>query len=136
MLQSGMALPAGHSYGWWAPGPQSDEYWLEALDLHGASRWFGPVKPLASAAPPPQEARSVTLNALAAATHLWSQPALRAAPEPGPPPLGSAAMLAAAQFAGRPAVKIAVRQEGWYRLTRPELLAAGMDPNANPRTFQ
>jgi hypothetical protein len=135
MLQSSMALPSGHSYRWWAPGPQAGAYWLEAIDLHGVSRWFGPYSPLASGSPAPAAARSLTLEKLSPA-NAASHPMPRAAPAPGPPPLGSPAMLAATQFAGRPAVKIAVREEGWYRLTQPELVAAGLDRNASSRTFQ
>lgn len=34
------------------------------------------------------------------------------------------------------AVKIAVRQPGWYRVTQPELVAAGLNPNVDPSLLQ
>jgi hypothetical protein len=34
------------------------------------------------------------------------------------------------------AVKIAVRQPGWYRVTQPELIAAGLNPNVDPSLLQ
>ncbi len=34
------------------------------------------------------------------------------------------------------AVKIQVRQSGWYRLTQPELVAAGLDSSSDPRLLQ
>ena len=34
------------------------------------------------------------------------------------------------------AVKIAVRQAGWYRVTQPELVAAGLNPNVDPSLLQ
>ena len=34
------------------------------------------------------------------------------------------------------AVKIAVRQAGWYRVTQPELVAAGLNPNVDPNLLQ
>lgn len=34
------------------------------------------------------------------------------------------------------AVKIAIRKAGWYRATQAELVAAGLDPNANPGLLQ
>ncbi len=34
------------------------------------------------------------------------------------------------------AVKIAVRQTGWYRVTQPELVAAGLNPNVDPSLLQ
>ncbi|MGQ9645214.1 MAG: DUF2341 domain-containing protein [Thermodesulfobacteriota bacterium] len=39
-------------------------------------------------------------------------------------------------LASRPAVKLLVRQEGWYRVTQSELVAAGLSPKANPRLLQ
>ena len=40
------------------------------------------------------------------------------------------------ELAGRPAVKIMVRHEGWYRVTQPELVAAGLDPNVDPAALR
>jgi hypothetical protein len=37
---------------------------------------------------------------------------------------------------GGAAVKIAIRQAGWYRLTQSELLAAGINPNVDPSLLQ
>ncbi|HWN98774.1 MAG TPA: C25 family cysteine peptidase, partial [Blastocatellia bacterium] len=34
------------------------------------------------------------------------------------------------------AVKITIREEGWYSVKRQELLAAGLDPNSDPRKLQ
>jgi hypothetical protein len=39
-------------------------------------------------------------------------------------------------LASRPAVKLFVREEGWYRVTQSELVAAGLSPKANPRFLQ
>lgn len=39
-------------------------------------------------------------------------------------------------LASRPAVKLLVREEGWYRVAQSELLAAGLSPRANPRYLQ
>jgi len=36
-------------------------------------------------------------------------------------------------LAGRPAVKISVKEEGWYRISQANLVAAGLNPRANPR---
>ena len=36
-------------------------------------------------------------------------------------------------LAGKPAVKLLVKEEGWYRVTQPELVAAGLDPNCKPQ---
>jgi hypothetical protein len=39
-------------------------------------------------------------------------------------------------LAGRPAVKLFVREEGWYQVSQPELVAAGLSPKTNPRYLQ
>jgi len=39
-------------------------------------------------------------------------------------------------LASRPAVKPLVREEGWYRVTQPELVAAGLSSRVDPRYLQ
>jgi hypothetical protein len=39
-------------------------------------------------------------------------------------------------LASKPAVKLLVKEEGWYRVAQPELVAAGLDPGVNPRRLQ
>jgi hypothetical protein len=39
-------------------------------------------------------------------------------------------------IASKPAVKILVKENGWYRVTRSELIAAGLSPSANPGKLQ
>ena len=36
-------------------------------------------------------------------------------------------------LAAGPAVKLLVKEEGWYRVTQPELVAAGLDPKCKPQ---
>src|SRR4030042_6028436 len=45
-------------------------------------------------------------------------------------------LLAQQILAGQPAVKILVKEEGWYRVTKHELVAAGLSPGVNPRFLQ
>jgi len=39
-------------------------------------------------------------------------------------------------LASKPAIKIEVKEDGWYRISQPELVSAGLDPRANPRRLQ
>ena len=39
-------------------------------------------------------------------------------------------------LAGWPAIKLFIQEEGWYRVTQPELVAAGLDPRISPRNLQ
>jgi len=38
-------------------------------------------------------------------------------------------------LAGSPGLKLFIQEEGWYRVTQPELVAAGLDPRVNPCLF-
>jgi hypothetical protein len=39
-------------------------------------------------------------------------------------------------LASQPGIKIGIREQGWYRVTQPELIAAGLDPWVDPRRLQ
>jgi hypothetical protein len=39
-------------------------------------------------------------------------------------------------LAARPSLKIYIQEEGWYRVTQPELMAAGLEPGVNSRFLQ
>jgi hypothetical protein len=39
-------------------------------------------------------------------------------------------------LAGKAGVKIMISDDGWYRITQPELVAAGLDPGVNPKRLQ
>jgi hypothetical protein len=56
-----------------------------------------------------------------------------------PDPLSSrpkADLLIQQSLASRAAVKLLVKEEGWYRVTQPELVAAGLSSRINPRYLQ
>jgi hypothetical protein len=38
--------------------------------------------------------------------------------------------------ASQPGLKIGIREQGWYRVTQPELIATGLDPAIDPRRLQ
>ncbi|HXU38206.1 MAG TPA: G8 domain-containing protein, partial [Blastocatellia bacterium] len=50
--------------------------------------------------------------------------------------LTGAPLIQQINLAGQPAVKISVRQEGYYRVNQTDLLAAGLDPSVDPRKLQ
>jgi Peptidase family C25 len=135
----GTALTAGRSYVWWDTSAQLNKgtlYWLEDVDLSGQRTRHGP----ASVAPPvhpgsspsPGQAQAVLLSGVgrAAAHSRATAPAVRRATLAQPPTLTSARQ---SLLAAQPAIKLGVRQEGWYRVRQPELMAAGLDPRVDPR---
>ncbi len=160
---SGLTLGPGtpsngeRNYAFWdldaAAADETAAYWLEDVDLNGHSTWHGPVSPVAGGVnmPPVQ-----TSNALG------SDPCRVQAPTTSvsiPCNSGDApsAFLEAGAGGGavdfvRPqpqdplqvqwtlaagsSIRLAVRRPGWYRVTQPELLAAGLRPAADPRALR
>lgn len=130
-------LSAGKNYVW-ADTPQGNSkavrYWLEAVDLKGNRTLHGPVDLNHSPGRAPTQDQSATLTRFG--SH-QSQLTLGV----GSAPLSRSGMLARTtapqvDLAGQAAVKLSVRQEGWYRVTQQELLAAGLSPSTDPRLLQ
>lgn len=146
-LTTSAALSAGQSYRFLdvkhSTG-QSGAYWLEDVDLNGQSTWHGPfyAEPTREKEPQsksdslllaqlsnsnPQQTTSQAVEPKAELS-LISQSKLQnllAVPSPSP-----------VNLAAQPAIKIGVRQAGWYRLSQAELLAAGLAANVNPHNLQ
>jgi uncharacterized repeat protein (TIGR01451 family) len=134
------ALPkhAGRSYAWIDPSAPvtGASYWLEDIDVNGTRTMHGPVSVSVGV-----QAGS---DASVAETRMLSQMNQAQPPTPGSQeshivetlPLASAPTPGQIQkqydLAARPAVKIFVRHEGWYRVTQPDLVKAGLDPNVDP----
>jgi hypothetical protein len=130
-------LTAGKNYVW-ADTPQAGgkgvRYLLEEFDLRGNRTWHGPVDISYSSGRAPTEAQSALLTRFGAHQ---SQLTLGV----GSTPVSRKGVLSRTSapqidLAGQAAVKIAVKQEGWYRVTQSELLAAGLSPTADPRLLQ
>jgi uncharacterized repeat protein (TIGR01451 family) len=141
LLMSG-ALPkhSGKTYTWIdsSPAAGSGSYWLEDVDTNGTRVFHGPV----SATPATSSYAANDANPEPSATlHHLSQS------QPSATPAGlshrvenvsqSTTPMPAQQqkqfeLAAHPAVKIYVKHEGWYCVTQPELVAAGLDPNVDP----
>lgn len=138
LLMSG-ALPrhSGRSYAWIDPSVPGNgaTYWLEDVDVNGTRTMHGPVMPAGAQA---------ALEATASETRMLSQVNQAQPPMPGTNDSHDAEAVASTdtpaawqlerqfEIAAHPAVKIEARHEGWYHLGQPELVKAGLDPNADP----
>jgi predicted extracellular nuclease len=137
----GTTLTAGRSYSWWdalAQGKQDVRYWLETIDLKGNSLMHGPVTIKSASG----GKRSAAKERQAVMLNMLGREQTQESPTRPVEATADAVQLAAAQLqsdvnlAGQPAVKISVSHEGWYRVTQPELVRAGLDPKVNPRLLQ
>jgi hypothetical protein len=140
MVGAGTHLKSGRSYTWPDDLPKSGDvrYWLEEVDLNGQSTWHGPVAIDRSRSRdklPPGSARASLLSNLGTSSiHVNSpKPVARTA---GATQATAAQFVAQTEIAARPAIKLSVKQEGWYRVSGQELLAAGLDPGIDPRLLQ
>ncbi len=141
----GAPLTAGRSYRWTdEPGNERRDfrYWLEEIDLNGRRTLYD-LKPFTTYYEIELPAgfgagKSMTISDLAATgaksedRHL-SHP-VTAVARPARP--RAETLRAQSIVASEAAVKLSIKQEGWYRVTQPELLAAGLSAQVNPRFLQ
>ncbi|MGH8067686.1 MAG: C25 family cysteine peptidase [Candidatus Entotheonellia bacterium] len=134
-LQMGtMTLSADLSYAWvdtLAPETGGVSYWLEDVDLQGQRTWHGPIRPRVENGPPPDRSQATLLSQIG--RHRSAKAGAEAGRR-GRTPRGRQAVDLARQWtlAAQPAVKIAVREEGWYRVSQEALVTAGLDPASDP----
>jgi photosystem II stability/assembly factor-like uncharacterized protein len=126
------ALQSGREYDWWDKNgdAQGLQYWLEDIDLNGTSTWHGPFAVTQFGGKPPGRGSAALLTQLEAKpASLSTRPALLS---PAPT---MAQQLVQLGLASQPAVKLSIREEGWYRITPAELQSAGFSIS-DPRYLQ
>jgi uncharacterized repeat protein (TIGR01451 family) len=127
------------SYSWMdASGPSGAQYWLEDVELDGTRSMHGPVSAHSRAAALPV---TPSLTLAEVNRQILSMPFKTAASrvlQPELPQPGERKQRRELQFqiAAGAAVKIEVDHEGWYRITQPQLVAAGLKATVDPRLLQ
>jgi uncharacterized repeat protein (TIGR01451 family) len=126
-----------------ANGTASASYTLEDVDLNGTRTPHGPVHVQAVSPNSAVAAKSVEHAANATLLTQLNRSVAALSPNNGVRPMTSRPILPIpgpqeyrALLEGTPAVKIAVSNEGWYRVSNAQLVAAGLDPNADVRSLQ
>ncbi|MGB9177699.1 MAG: C25 family cysteine peptidase, partial [Pyrinomonadaceae bacterium] len=131
----GNALHAGRSYVWRdAQGTGDALYYLESINLTGEHQSYGPITPVPGSDDPKQQSSAMfgesgagDGGSSAGTQKDWSSASLiPQSPQSAQGPLEDQFEIAS-QFA----LKIRVQQDGLYRITQPELVAAGLDPNVD-----
>jgi uncharacterized repeat protein (TIGR01451 family) len=149
-IRGGKPQHGAKTYQWIDPvGTAQSSYLLEDVDLNGMRTLHGPINVEASAVSIPRatHASRTTNSVLITQLNQLSASAAQAVGVnnalPGRAvvmPRPTIAKLLPGEFRasldGVPAVKINVRAEGWYRVTRSALVAAGLEPDADARTLQ
>ena len=162
---AGRELPAGQSYGqsyvYWdglSEGTGYELYWLDSVELNGGRASFGPIRPEIYGQPVPKRIkarfRSIGKHQVSRARALGNIRALREELSTKPAktyksqvnlvqvvpekPSGPRLLPGEEQWAlaAQPGVKIYIKEDGWYRVGEPELVAAGLSPGVDPRYLQ
>ncbi len=137
MVGAGTSLGAGRSYAWFdnTPASHSSQYFIEAIDLNGESTWYGPVSASLAAGKAGDQASSPTLGQLSKSTTMES-PTTRVDRSASIRTVSASGVSIQTVTGGLAAAKLTVKSEGFYRVTQPELAAAGFDTNVNPRNLR
>lgn len=136
-----VALTAGRSYAWSDRLNQSGastQFWLEDIDLKGNSSWNGPIRIDQKSGKATTLDQSALLGKIGVAQSQMTlgQGSVPVERRAGIADLTAAAIQLQTNLAGLAAVKLAVKQEGWYRVSQRELVNAGFKPNIDPRNLQ
>jgi hypothetical protein len=139
-----VVLTSGRSYSWLDPNPVGPDtrFWLEEVDLSGACRMYGPFFVAASKATEASLARRGNSALISEVGQRRDNEDQRTRPVEAvaqTPRLGETQTQSSAKAISQvtpPAVKLGVTHEGWYRVTQPALVRAGVDPNVDPRLLQ
>ncbi|HVI06940.1 MAG TPA: C25 family cysteine peptidase, partial [Candidatus Binatia bacterium] len=134
LMAGAMPKHAAKTYAWIdnSPNPGSEPYWLEDVDVSGARTMHGPVTAGAAASDSSVPAPALMvpqLNQRQATSALGGHMAESVRHDFQPTPAQRQKQF---EIAANPAVKILVEHEGWHRVTQPELLQVGLDPNVDP----
>ncbi len=115
-------------------------YWIQALDLDGSTRMFGPFQPHPESNDVIPRRRSATLDDLSRVTGASSAalPAERMIGARLPSVIsaaraGSGHGFRSADLASMNALKLIVREDGWYRIPGSSLIAAGLPSGTRTR---
>ena len=136
-------LTAGLSYGWLdttANGSDFAQYFLEDVDLGGGTTLHGPISPTPTSKLPSQ-ADALLLSKLnsnsATVKQQFITPTVKSSGSFGKSIVKAVSSIQTQwDIAGQPGAKLSVRSDGWYRVTQPELVAAGFNVSSNPNFLQ
>ncbi len=138
------------SYGWFDHrGTAAAVYYIESVSLAGASQFYPPVTPVAETRPPGRKQPPRYQEAQPQTSEIDPEASDNGYREVGYPATDSAAVLRQElrqmsvstiesqwDVAAQPGVKIAVKRDGWYRVTQAQMAAVGFNPAVDIRNLQ
>ena len=148
LMREALEQHAAKSYGWIDPYPIAGAvYWLEDVDLNGTRTMHGPInaqtmsgvaqtgaKPMMRVATLQDLARPAA-KVVPASASAMALPLAHVREVVARPAMSFGRQQIGFALAAHPAVKLFVDHEGWYRVTQPQLVAAGLSPNVDARSL-
>ena len=131
------ALRGGYSYSWFDRGGSADAtYFIESVSLDGVLKLHQPITPVTSKTtsefePAAGGPSAADVNATPDAPSK-SYPAAEAQQ----PNLPTGTLPEQWAIAGQTALKISIKRDGWYRVTQPQMAAAGFNPSVDIRNLR
>jgi hypothetical protein len=131
-------LRGGYSYSWFDRGGTADAtYYIESLGLHGTAKTHEPLSVVTSKAASalvqlPEALSSESANATESTNSFEKYyPA-----EESQLSSSQGALEDQWAIAAQTALKIAIKKDGWYRVTQPQMVAAGFNPTVDIRNLR
>jgi hypothetical protein len=138
LLTGPTPLVAGRSYGWWdnqVSDSRNALYYLEDVDVNGSRTMHGPIVAGQVGGKPPAISQAELLSRMGRGVpHIRLYVPDQAGSGKGGGSVGQPQKQG--ELASGSAVKLWVRETGWYRVSQPSLLAAGLDSSVDPRRLQ
>jgi peptidase C25-like protein len=134
IVGEGHPLRGGYSYSWFDSGGTANSiYYIESVNLQGISKLYNALTPEPRKKPAPGpagEAESAT-TASASSTEVAGSfekfyPAFEDQLVVSNGPIEDQWTIAA-----QPGLKISIKRDGWYRVTQPQMVAAGFNPSVD-----
>lgn len=134
-------MRGGYSYAWFdRGGTAANTYFIESVNVAGAARMQSDaISPVASRAVSEFEQTPGALNGGSASANESADmfekryPAEEASLLPG---FASTTIQDQWAIAAQTALKIAIKKDGWYRVTQPQMVAAGFNPTVDIRNLR
>jgi hypothetical protein len=128
--------PAGYSYAWFDRGGFGDStYFIESVNVDGVARMHNAIVPVGSKAVSEFDQAPEALSAggnESTDTFEKRYPAEQVQQTN----LATNAIQTQWEIAAQTALKIAINREGWYRVTQPQMVAAGFNPVVDIRNLR
>jgi hypothetical protein len=128
----------GHSYSWFDRSGNSDStYFIESVSLYGVSQLHEAIKPAVGKTIPGFGQTSKTRSSETSEATESASSFEKYYPSAGVGlELPAGALENQWAIAAQTALKIAIKKDGWYRVTQPQMAAAGFNPTVDIRNLR